>query len=84
MVSEKSTRKPRTARGQAVAGTGDQRLALQLVVAGYVEAMSAELQAMAKAAGLDSLAYFLGMARLEGSITVERLSAGHERQTAEL
>lgn len=45
---------------------------LQLEVATYIEALSAELRAMAKVAGLGSLAYFLEMARLEASIQVER------------
>ena len=36
-----------------------------LDVAGYVSDMTAQLEAMALAAGLDLLAYFLGMARSE-------------------
>jgi len=35
-------------------------------VAGYIADMTAQLEAMATAAGLDLLAYFLAMARAEG------------------
>ena len=44
----------------------------QLEVAVYVESMSAELRTMAKAAQLDSLAYFLEMVRVEASSQIER------------
>jgi hypothetical protein len=48
---------------------------LQLEVAIYVEALSAELRGMAQTAELRSLAYFLEMARLEASIQVEHHAA---------
>ena len=37
------------------------------VVAGYVADMTAQLESMARAAGLDMLAYFLAMARAEAN-----------------
>lgn len=40
--------------------------------AAYIESLSAELRAMARGAGLESLAYFLEMVRIEASIQVER------------
>jgi hypothetical protein len=46
-----------------------------LDVAGYVSDMTAQLEAMALAAGLDLLAYFLGMARSEADLFV-RTNAG--------
>jgi len=42
---------------------------MQLEVASYIEDISTELGAMARAARLDSLAYFIDMTRLESSIT---------------
>jgi len=48
-----------------------------LDVAGYVSDMTAQLEAMALAAGLDLLAYFLGMARSEADLFV-RTNAGPE------
>jgi len=48
--------------------------ALQRDLAVYIEGLTAELRAMAHAANLDSLAYFLEMARLEASIQVQRLA----------
>jgi hypothetical protein len=47
--------------------------ATQRDVAGYIEGLAAGLRAMAQSADLDSLAYFLEMARLEASILGERL-----------
>jgi hypothetical protein len=44
---------------------------LQLDVALYIEALSADLRAMAKTADLRTLAYFLEMVRMEASIQVE-------------
>lgn len=46
----------------------------QREVAGYIEGLAANLRAMAHAADLDSLAYFLEMARLEAAIQGERLA----------
>ena len=48
--------------------------ATQREVAGYIEGLSASLRIMAQSADLDSLAYFLEMARLEASIQGERLA----------
>jgi hypothetical protein len=45
---------------------------LQLEVALYIESLSAELRTMARENQLESLAYFLEMARIEASIQVER------------
>jgi hypothetical protein len=44
-------------------------------VAGYVSDMTAQLEAMALAGGLDLLAYFLGMARSEADLFL-RTNAG--------
>ncbi|PZU92509.1 MAG: hypothetical protein DI527_09245 [Chelatococcus sp.] len=44
----------------------------QYETAAYIEALSAELRAMARGAGLEGLAYFLEMVRIEASIQVER------------
>jgi len=51
-----------------------------LDVAGYVSDMTAQLEAMALAAGLDLLAYFLGMARSEADLFV-RTNAGPEGES---
>lgn len=51
-----------------------------LDIAGYVSDMTAQLEAMALAAGLDLLAYFLGMARSEADLFV-RTNAGPEAET---
>ena len=48
-----------------------------LDVASYVSDMAAQLEAMALAAGLDLLGYFLGMARSEADLFV-RTNAGPE------
>jgi len=48
-----------------------------LDVAGYVSDMTAQLEAMALAGGLDLLAYFLGMARSEADLFL-RTNAGAE------
>jgi hypothetical protein len=48
--------------------------ATQDEVAHYIEGLTGNLRRMAQAAGLDTLAYFLEMARLEASIQGERLS----------
>ncbi len=45
---------------------------IQLEVALYIESLSAELRTMARESQLESLAYFLEMARIEASIQVER------------
>jgi hypothetical protein len=47
---------------------------MQSEVAGYIEGLAAEMRAMAHSVDLDSLAYFLEMARLEASIQVQRLA----------
>ena len=48
--------------------------ATQREVIGYIEGLTAGLRIMAQSADLDSLAYFLEMARLEASIQGERLA----------
>jgi len=56
-------------------------------VAGYVHDMTAQLEAMALAAGLDLLAYFLGMARSEADLFVRTndvSEAAAESQSAAL
>lgn len=47
--------------------------ASQRDVAAYVEHLAADLRVMSQSADLDSLAYFLEMARIEASIQVARL-----------
>jgi hypothetical protein len=53
---------------------------VQLEVALYIESLSAELRTMARASGLDALAYFLEMARIEASIQVERRAMALDRE----
>lgn len=53
--------------------TGPQPM-MQSDVAGYIEGLAAEMRAMAHSVDLDSLAYFLEMARLEASLQVQRLA----------
>lgn len=51
-------------------------------VAGYIEVLVAEMRWMAHSAALDSLAYFLEMARLEAAIQAQpptRHGPGHSR-----
>lgn len=49
-------------------------------VAEYIETMTAELQGLARNAKLGSLAYFLGIVRLEASIIVERIDSERRQQ----
>ena len=44
---------------------------LRKEVARYIESMTIELRVMARGAGLDSLAYFLDMARLEAAAQID-------------
>ncbi len=54
--------------------------AAQSEVAGYIEVLVAEMRLMAQTAHLESLAYFLEMARLEAAIQARRLGCcGPER-----
>lgn len=54
--------------------------AAQSEVAGYIEVLVAEMRHMAHAAHLESLAYFLEMARLEAAIQARALTGcGTER-----
>lgn len=48
----------------------------QLQVADYIQGMCIDLRAMAQAAELDALAYFIDMARLEASTQVENRKDG--------
>jgi len=48
-----------------------------LDIASYVSDMTAQLEAMAQAAGLDLLSYFLGMSRSEADLFI-RTNAGPE------
>ena len=52
--------------------TNDPRIT-QHDVAAYIERLTGDLRAMSRSVDLDSLAYFLEMARLEASLQVERL-----------
>jgi|GEM_PF-2597830 len=58
---------------------------MQLEVASYIEEISIELGAMAKAAQLSSLAYFVEMTRLEAAINRRtcqvQLGEAHDRDT---
>jgi len=63
----------------AVFPESDMPAASELESALYIEAMCAELRRLAKTAGLDALAYFLDMARLEASIQVESRAASARR-----
>ena len=54
--------------------------AAQSEVAGYIEVLVAEMRLMAQTAHLESLAYFLEMARLEAAIQARHLArCGGER-----
>lgn len=54
--------------------------AAQSEVAGYIEVLVAEMRLMAQTARLESLAYFLEMARLEAAIQARHLArSGTER-----
>lgn len=46
-----------------------------LEVATFIENMTSELRAMARGVRLDTLCYFLEMARVEASIQVEQIAA---------
>lgn len=50
-----------------------------LEAASFIESMTAELRAMARATKLDALDYFLEMARLEASAEVVRLARANGR-----
>jgi hypothetical protein len=52
-----------------------------LYVARYIVGMTAELEAMANAARLDQLVYFLGMAKVEGEILVRTYGAPEAERT---
>jgi hypothetical protein len=54
-----------------------------LDVARYIAGMTAELEAMANAARLDQLVYFLGMAKVEGEIFVRTYGAPEAERTEE-
>ena len=66
---------PRTSDGKSppnASQTKDPRIT-QHDVAAYIERLTGDLRAMSRSVDLDSLAYFLEMARLEASLQVERL-----------
>ncbi|TAJ30208.1 hypothetical protein [Bosea sp. (in: a-proteobacteria)] len=46
-----------------------------LEVATFIESMTAELRLMARGVRLDTLCYFLEMARVEASIQIEQIAA---------
>ena len=53
---------------------------IQLEVATYIETLTTELRAMARSAGLGTLAYFLEIARLEASAQIsDRVPAAAKR-----
>lgn len=51
--------------------TAAERGRFQLEVADYIQTMCSDLRAMAQAAELNGLAYFIDMARIEASFQVE-------------
>jgi hypothetical protein len=61
-------------RGQPKVPESPPAYAARSEVAGYIEGLVAEMRHMAHSAHLDSLAYFLEMARLEAAIQAQRLS----------
>ena len=66
---------PRTSDAKSLRNAGqtnDLRIT-QHDVAAYIERLTGHLRAMSRSVDLDSLAYFLEMARLEASLQVERL-----------
>jgi hypothetical protein len=66
------------ARAGSLSRGGGDLVRLQLEVALYVENLSSELRAMARTAELDTLAYFLEMARVEASLQVEARAHGRD------
>jgi hypothetical protein len=52
--------------GGALSRSDDRQGADEAAVAGYISEITAQLESMASAAGLDLLAYFLAMAHAEG------------------
>jgi hypothetical protein len=74
---QKRVTRGRDARDPQIAATGQAEISSHRVapreafdVARYVTDIAAQLEAMAVAAQLDSLAYFLGMAKAEGDLFV--------------
>lgn len=53
---------------------------IQLEVAAYIETLTAELRAMARSAGLGTLAYFLEIARLEATAQVSNRVPPHAKR----
>ena len=74
------TRDPQEASSTATGGAEPSATRGSLDIASYVSDMTAQLEAMALASGLDLLAYFLGMARSEADLFV-RTNAGPEGET---
>ncbi|WNJ93691.1 hypothetical protein [Bosea sp. 685] len=62
----------RSASPVAMLADGPQLSELQQATVLYIERMSAELLRMAKSTEMETLAYFLDMARLEASIQLKR------------
>ncbi|RDJ23445.1 hypothetical protein DWF00_22745 [Bosea caraganae] len=69
---------PNPARRTLTEMSPAERNRFQLQVAEYTESICADLRAMAQAAELDGLAYFIDMARLEASVQVESRQARAE------
>jgi hypothetical protein len=61
--------------GDALSCPVDAESANEAAVAGYVAEMTAQLESMASAAGLDLLSYFLAMARAEGEASARAARA---------
>jgi hypothetical protein len=72
-VRRRSRSAPAAAAGDAVGGD-----AQEVAVARYIADMTAELEAMAKAAHLDLVAYFLAMARAESETATRPTDGSHD------
>jgi len=65
----------RTGLGSPMQPSRSDRDSNEVAVAGYIADMTAQLETMATAAGLDLLAYFLAMARAESETAARSASA---------
>ena len=63
-----ASREPVSAAGQCSLRTEPPDAGARAEIAGYIAQLTAEMSRMAEKAGLDTLAYFLSMARLEAEM----------------
>ena len=80
--SEGSKPVRRRSRSAAAAGDAVGDDAQEVAVARYIADMTAELEAMAKAARLDLVGYFLAMARAESETAARAADGSHDPHVA--